>query len=87
MTPKSIDTPLAVERILVEGYRAMSPAQKIQRVVALNRALDELAMVRTRAHHGPELPLMEAKLRLASVHLDGDTMHRVFDWDPDVEGF
>ncbi len=87
MRSHSIDTPLAVERMLVEGYRAMSPAQKIQRVVALNRALDELAMVRIKAHHGPDLPLQEAKLRLASVHLDSRTMRRVFGWDPDIEGY
>jgi len=87
MAPQSIDTPLAVEQMLVEGYRAMSPAQKIERVVALNRALDELAMVRINAHHGPDLPLAEARLRLASVYLDGVTMRRVFGWDPDVKGF
>ena len=87
MTLQSADTPLAVEQVLIAGYRAMSPAQKLQRVVALNRTLDALAMARIRAQQGPGLSEREAALCLASVHLDEPTMRQVFDWDPDVQGY
>ncbi len=87
MTPQSTDTPPAVERVLIAGYRAMTPAQRLQRVVALNRALDELATARIRAQYGPDLSRREVDLRLASLHLDGPTMRRVFGWDPEAQGF
>jgi hypothetical protein len=41
--PLSSDTPAVVEQVLVEGYRRMSPGERLQRVVALNCALELLA--------------------------------------------
>lgn len=87
MTLQSPDTPPQVERVLIAGYRAMSPAEKAQRVAALNRALDELATARIKAQHGRDLSARELRLRLGSLHLDARTMRRVFDWDPEVRGF
>ena len=81
------DTPPHIERILIEGYRSMNPAQKLQRVVALNRALDELATARIKSQHGQDISQRETILRLASLHLDAGTMRDVFGWDPDTKGF
>jgi hypothetical protein len=65
----------------------MTPAQKLQRVVALNRALDELATARIKSQYGQDISKRETALRLASLHLDAQTMIEVFGWDPETEGF
>lgn len=80
------DTPPEVQAMMIEGYRRMSPAEKLQRVVDLNRAVESLARARLRAQYGPNLSEREENLRLASLYLDRDTMIRAFDWDPEVEG-
>ena len=71
---------------MIEGYRRMSPAEKLQRVVDLNRAVESLARARLRAQYGPNLSEREENLRLASLYLDRDTMIRAFDWDPEIKG-
>ncbi|HEX9669273.1 MAG TPA: hypothetical protein VGC93_07280 [Thermoanaerobaculia bacterium] len=80
------DTAPEVEAILLEGYRRMSPAEKLGRVLDLNRAVEELARARLRKQYGPDLSEREERLRLAALHLDRETMIRVFDWDPEVHG-
>lgn len=80
------DTHPAVEAMIVEGYRRMSPAQKLERVAALTRALDELALSDVRRRF-PEASEREQALRVASRRLDADTMRRAFGWDPDSEGY
>jgi hypothetical protein len=80
------DTTAEVEQLLIEGYRKMSPAEKIARVAALNHALAELATARLRAQYGADLPERELRLRLAALRLDADTMRTVFGWDPAVHG-
>lgn len=82
-----LDTSPEVEAVLVEGYRRMSPQRKLQRVAALNRALEELASARIRARYGDALPPREMRLRLAALRLDRDTMRRVFGWDPVERGY
>jgi len=81
------DTSPEAERILLEGYRRMSPTDRLGRVLALNRALEQLAEARIRATHGPDLPERELRLRLAALRLDRDTMIRVFGWDPQEKGY
>ena len=87
MTAAPNDTPLHIERILIKGYRAMSSAQKLGRVVAMNRALDELATARIKMQQGDEVSERETRLRLASLHLDPVIMRTVFGWDPELRGF
>ena len=86
-TSTAIDTPPAIEEILTEGYARMSPAEKLERVCALNRLGEEMAAAAIRTRYGPNLPARELNLRLASLRLGRDTMLRVFDWDPEVEGY
>ncbi len=80
------DTPPEVQRILIEGYRRMSLAQKLQRMVALTQGVQQLALARIRAAH-PAASEREQQLRLASLWLPADIMRDVFDWDPAVRGY
>jgi hypothetical protein len=81
------DTSSAAEQFILEGYRRMSPGEKLRRVVALNRALDQLAAARLRARYGAELSDDELRLRLAALRLDARIMAEVFGWDPAVHGY
>ncbi len=78
--------PSHIQEILVEGYRKMPPWEKMKRVSELNKAIQQLALSRIRKQYG-DIPEQEKKLRLASLWLDRETMIRVFNWDPQKEGY
>jgi hypothetical protein len=80
------DTHPKIQQILIEGYRRMTPAQKMQCVTELNQAVQQLALARILKEYGP-LSEYEQRLRLAALWLDRDTMIRVFNWDPLKEGY
>lgn len=80
------DTSPAVERMLIEGFRRMSPREKLERVASLNRAVQDLAKARLRATYGPDLSEREMRLRLGALRLSRDVMVEVFGWDPQVHG-
>jgi hypothetical protein len=80
------DTPPAVERLLIEGYRRMAPREKLECVVRLNRALDQLARARLRAQYGENLTERELRLRLGALRLDRRVMIDAFGWDPRIRG-
>jgi hypothetical protein len=80
------DTHPAVEEFLLEGYRKMTIAEKLNRVVALSRAVQTLALSDVRRTH-PTAETRELQLRLASRSLPAELMRRVFDWDPAVRGY
>ena len=80
------DTSPDAERVLIEGYRRMSPADKLARVFSLNRALEELGRARIRAQYG-DVPEREVRLRLAAPRLGRETMVKVFGWDPNEKGW
>jgi len=79
------DTPPEVERILIEGYRKMTAAQKVARVRDLNWTLIQLALADLRARH-PDDDEHTLRLRLASRTYDRETMIAAFGWDPDEHG-
>ena len=60
------DSPLDVENILIEGYRKMTPQQKMQRVSELNKAVQQLALARIQKQYR-NISEREKKLRLASI--------------------
>lgn len=64
----------------------MPPWEKMKRVSELNKAIQQLALSRIRKQYG-DIPEQEKKLRLASLWLDRETMIRVFNWDPQKEGY
>ncbi|MFQ5630241.1 MAG: hypothetical protein ACE5I1_15840 [bacterium] len=80
------DTSPRVQQILIAGYRQMSPQQKLKRVSELTKAVQQLALARIRKQYGT-CSDREQRLRLASLWLDRDTMIRVFQWDPQIEGY
>ena len=80
------DTHAKIEALLIEGYRRMDAGEKMARVVALSRAVQELGLADVRRAH-PHADARETALRLASRRLDPETMRRAFGWDPTIEGF
>jgi hypothetical protein len=84
--PVPSDTSPDAERVLIEGYRRMSPAEKLERVAALNRALVALSTARLRAQYGAAIPPRELRLRLAALRLEPEIMRTVLAWDPAVHG-
>ena len=82
----SADTRPEAARVLLEGYRRMTPAEKVARVIDLSRATSQLAETRIRAQY-PTATDREVRLRLAALRLGRETMVRVFGWDPAWEGW
>ncbi|MCK4542153.1 MAG: hypothetical protein KAU17_07970 [Spirochaetales bacterium] len=80
------DTPLHIQKILIAGYRSMTPREKMQRVNELNKAVQQLALARIRKQYG-KISQREQRLRLAGLWLNRETMIRVFDWDPEKKGY
>jgi hypothetical protein len=78
------DTHPAAHAILIEGYRRMTPAQKLERVSALCRTVRELALADIRRRY-PGAGEREISMRLASRWLDAATMRSAFGWDPALE--
>ncbi len=80
------DTPPQIQKILIEGYRAMTPQQKARCVNEMSKAVRAMALSRIREQYG-EISESEVLLRLGALWLDRETMIRVFDWDPKKEGY
>lgn len=80
------DTNPKVEAFLIEGYRRMSPSQKLERVRSLTRAVQEFALLDVRRRH-PNADEREHALRVASRWLEPDLMVRAFGWDVRERGY
>lgn len=82
----SADTPIEVERLMIEAYRRMTPEQKLERVFGLRQALQELTAAAIRQQR-PDASESEIRLRVASRSIPRELMVRAFGWDPEVEGY
>ena len=80
------DTHPKIEALLIEGYRRMSPAQKLERVRALSRAVQEFALLDVRRRH-PNADAREQALRVASRWIEPELMLRAFGWDVRKVGY
>jgi hypothetical protein len=80
------DTHPTIQALLIEGYRKMSPAQKLERVRLLNHAVQQLALMDIRRRH-PNADEREQALRLASRWIEPDLMLRAFGWDVRKMGY
>jgi hypothetical protein len=80
------DTSPEAQRFMIEGYRRMTPGEKLLRVASLNDALRLLQAARIRAQYG-DVPDDEMRMRLGALRLGRDTMIKVFGWDPDEKGW
>ncbi len=80
------DTPPHIQKLIIEGYRRMSPQEKLKRVAELTKAIQQLALARIIKQYG-QISEREQQLRLASLWLERETMIRVFQWDPHEKGY
>ena len=80
------DTRPAVKAMLIDGYRKMSPTEKIDRVRSLTLAIQELALADIRRRH-PEADAREQALRVASRWIEPTLMARAFGWDVRTAGY
>ena len=83
---QSEDTSEEVERILIEAWRRWTPAEKLARMMAMTRRIQEVQLAEIKRRH-PDAGEWELKMRLASRRLEPELMRRAFGWDPDVEGY
>ena len=75
-----------IEAFLLEGYRKMNASQKFERVGALTRSIQELALLDVRRRY-PNAQPREQALRVASRWLDANLMHNAFGWDVEEAGY
>jgi hypothetical protein len=80
------DTHPKIEAMLIEGYRKMSASQKLERVRALTRAVQEFALLDVRRRH-PNADAHEQALRVASRWIEPELMVRAFGWDVREVGY
>jgi hypothetical protein len=67
-------------------YRAMTPAERIERAIALTAASHEMALAAIRSHD-PGESSREHRLRLLSRLISREQMIRIFGWGPELRGY
>jgi hypothetical protein len=73
----SLDTSPEIERLQIERWRQMSPAQKAATVSGLTQAVYDLALAGIRARY-PDASPREQFLRLALIVLGPDLARRAY---------
>ncbi len=76
--------PRALE-VFLECQRRMTASEKVHGMLALTRMVFETAEAEVRRRY-PGIGDREAFLRTAALHLDRETMRRVYGWDPESAG-
>ena len=76
----SEDTSAAAAAVLLARVREMSPTERLERLRAMTRAVQQAAVAGIRMRH-PEADEREIRLRLAARRLDPDLMVKIFGWD------
>ena len=80
------DTHPAIAAMIIEGYRKMSPARKLEIVGDLHHMGRELVLSDIRRQY-PEADEQEQKMRLATRMYGPEIMRRMFGWDAEKEGY
>jgi hypothetical protein len=80
------DTHPSIDALLMEGFRKMTPSEKLKIVSQLTQTVQELVMADVRRRH-PKADAHELALRAASRWLGPDLMLRAFDWDVAKMGY
>lgn len=75
-----------IERLLIEGMRRMSPAEKMRRIAGLNQTLEMLALSGIRVRY-PEADEWECRLRVASRRVPPELLKKAFGWDIEEKGY
>jgi hypothetical protein len=81
------DTAPEVETLVIEGYRRMTPAEKLRCIGDMRQAALWMAAAGIRARHGASVPEPELRLRVAALNLDRELMIAAFGWDPAERGY
>lgn len=80
------DTHPKIHALQIEGYRKMSPSQKLECVWGPMRTARELVRLDVRRRH-PNADEREQALRVASRFIEPELMLRAFGWDPREAGY
>lgn len=80
------DTTPAIEAVLIDGFRAMTPSQKLEIVNQLTLAVQQLALADVRRRH-PDADARELELRVASRWIEPKLMLAAFGWDVERMGY
>ena len=73
----SRDTPFEIERRQIEGWRRMTPAEKLRLVLAMSASVRRLALAGVRRRY-PHAEPREHDLRLAQVMLGDELARRAY---------
>jgi hypothetical protein len=82
--PAMNDTHPTVERMMLEGYRRMTPAEKLARCGDLSSTVRQLAAARIRREH-PDADDREIRIRVAALLYPADLLKRAVGWEPATE--
>jgi hypothetical protein len=86
MRANLLDTPPEIEKIIIEGYRKMSAAQKLKIMQDLIRTAQLLELSDIKRRY-PNAVNRELQLRLASRWIEPELMRKAFGWDQEIEGY
>jgi hypothetical protein len=86
MKTQSPDTHPEIERMQIEAYRRMTPAERFRKIEGLNLSAQAMSLGDIRRRH-PDASEREMQLRLASRSIPANLMRKAFGWDPDREGY
>ena len=81
MTDRPLDTSDEAWRIVNDGLRRMTPAQRVGRVVSLTVLAHGVALAQIRRDH-PDEDDRRWRLRLAARLYGPELIKRAFDWPP-----
>ncbi len=78
---QSLDTSYEAEQVLFEGYRRMTPAERVRRACDLFELGRRMALASLRERF-PRDSEHRLRIRLAALSIDGKTLKAAFGWDP-----
>jgi hypothetical protein len=76
------DTHPTIAKMILDGYRRMTPAEKLARCGDLSLAVRQLSAARIRMEH-PDADDHEIRLRVAALLYPRELVSRAFGWTPE----
>lgn len=76
------DTHPAIAKMIMDGYRRMTPAEKLARCGDLSSAVRQLSAARIRREY-PDADDREVRLRVAALLYPRELLMRAFGWAPE----
>lgn len=85
-TKQLSDTHPEVERLLIEGLRKMTVAEKFRRIFQNRDLVDGLILADIKKRY-PDATEWECRVRLASRRLPPELLKSAFGWDVEEQGY